>query len=178
MGDFYERLNLVPEVLDRMKLSRTECLIKAAEAYRGAMAAMPGDLLVSAKARLGLAAVFEDQGEWDKAEQEYKELAAKPGKYAGTPLAELAETRLKELNDRRSAPRLAAGIPVARREATPLTPTGMGFEGLLGPGRAPSEFPGLILNPMGTTQPATAPASTPPPSFQLGPLLVPPTTQP
>jgi tetratricopeptide (TPR) repeat protein len=189
MGNFYLKLTLVPEVLDRMKLSHSEALSKAADAFEGALKTQPDDVLTSAQAHIGLAAVYEDQGEWDKARDEYKIVTTDP-KYTGTPLATFAAERASQLQERRDAPRLAATITVPKAEPvapepTALTPGGLNLQDLLNNSTskpAVSKFPSL-LGPIGS--PST-PASTSPASsgggLQLGPLQLPkpagPTSQP
>lgn len=144
LGSYYgTQLVLEPAELLNKKLSRTDALTKAAGYYKEAIDAMPDDKLIAAKGHLGIASADEDLGEWDKAKAEYEILTDKAGKFAGTPYAALAASRLSGLDDRRNSPRLASMIP----PPAPVNPVPQLPSSLQLPGQFPGAFtptlPGL-----------------------------------
>jgi len=168
LGDTYDRMILAPAWLDEQKLTRDESLDKSRENYEAALAAADGDSLITGWARLGLAAVDEDHGDWDKAKTEYQTVAGKGSDY-GSAMANLAKERLDGLDERRAAPRLAAMLP----PPSPPKPASASPTLSLTPGAAPTPaFPGLLNSPFSgsVSIPTTAPAATSPGAFSLPPL--------
>ena len=176
LGQRYGRFAAFPEVLRSMGMSRAETLSKAYENYTKALALQGDDPLIAAKAHLGMAGIYEDQGaEWDKAKAEY-ELMTKDKLFAGTAFVDFAKERLATLEDRRNAPRLAAAIPLPpeTRPQTGLPGSSSLLQGLPGlPGgglgaTTQSQFPGLMLGSGAATSSAPAPVR---PVLPAGPLL-------
>jgi predicted negative regulator of RcsB-dependent stress response len=171
LGQLYDFWAAFPEIQNYAKLSRTECLSKAFEYYSKALEFQGDDPVIAAKAQLGIATVYEDQGEWDKAKAEYQRMVDHKA-FVGD-LANLAKARLDSLDSRRSAPRLVAMIPpppAAKPAAAPgfpgLSLPGGGLGGgLLGPSSG-SAFPGLIGGGTGGSSEAT---TTPGPTIPFGP---------
>ncbi len=169
MGLMYGQSAANPEALDQMKMSRPAALSKAYDYFTKALEFQGEDPLINSKAHIGIAGVYEDQGEWDKAKAEYQ-LIIDNKLFAGSPVIELAKDRLATLPDRRDTPRLAAMIPVKSAATSPtfqipgITPRP---GSLLNPGAvgtAPSSgFQGLMLGP-------PAPAATTNPSRGLSPF--------
>src|SRR5262249_40628982 len=95
---------------------------------------------------LGIAAAYEDQGEWDKARAEYQIMADPKGKFAGTPYVELATAKLALLDDRKNAPRLAMMMPPPPPPPSAI-PRSSGLPSGLGSGL---QLPGLMGSGLGT----------------------------
>ena len=172
LGSYYHDLIAFPEDLDAKKLTREEALTRATDRTRQALEIQGDDQLIAGRAHLGLAAIYEDKGEWDKARAEYEILTAKTGLFAGSPFADLAEERLKTLGDRQNAPRLASMIPPPA-PVTPATPTlpGLPGGGLLGP-MGGTNFQDLLGTPASAPTPSARPPlpATPAPA---GPFQAP-----
>jgi hypothetical protein len=111
LGTFYSRVILFPEQMSTLKVTKDEALTKAYDAFKKADELEGADVLVAAKSHLGMAAVKEDQGDWDAAAKEYALLADKNGRFKDTPFTDLAQQRLDTLDERKNAPRMAALIP-------------------------------------------------------------------
>ena len=186
MADFYHKLILLPELMRDMKLSRAEVLEKQMDACKGAIDAMPDDLMITAHGHLGIAAALEDMGEWDKAAAEYKILTDANGRFANSPWAPLAADKASKIDGRRNSPRLAALMPVMQPTPAPslMTPGGglnlgggLNMGGTLGnPGGGTALPSGLMFDglnsltkPPASTGPSTAPAW----QMNFGPLNLP-----
>jgi tetratricopeptide (TPR) repeat protein len=185
LAGIYGTLAMQSDLLKSKDLTRASALSKSYEFYSKALELQGNDPFIAAKAHLGIAAVYEDQGEWDKAKTEYKTIIDGP-LFAGTPEAEYARSCLASMDDRRNAPRLAAWTPPPTATTLPsssgntlklpnigtsLTPSG-GSTILSPTGGSP--FQGLMLGP---PSPTTTPAASNPFKLDLsGPPS--PATQP
>jgi tetratricopeptide (TPR) repeat protein len=168
LGNFYDKAKIEQKLLQDLKLSGSEALDKALAAYNSALAEEPDDMLVAPKARLGIAGVQEDRGDWEKAVEQYKLLTDPAGKYASNPYIRVAQEKLKNIDARRSAPRLADMIPPPA-PVRPALPDLTGLPGMspVGPnvGAATRPIGGpldSILNTPLTTPPATNPSNASP----------------
>jgi hypothetical protein len=179
LGRIYDLWAAFPEMQEAATISRPQCLSKSYEYYTKAQT-FGDDALITGKAVLGIAGVYEDQGDWDKARAEYQKMVADK-KFAGS-LADLAKERLDSLQERRDAPRLAMLIPrptATKPEPTPGTrlsvpPVGSGGTGgggLFGPSTS-SAFPGFLLSPGGVGGVTTSP------TVPYGPVLPGASSQP
>ena len=176
LGRIYDLWAAFPEMQDTAKLSRAECLSKSYEYFTKALTIKGDDSLIAALATIGIADVYEDQGEWDKAKAEYQKMIADKT-FAGPP-AGLAKARLDSLQERRDAPRLAMMIPHATTKPEPAPSTrlsvpGVGSSlgggtggGLLGPNTG-SPFPSFLLPPGGVG----GAGATTSPAMPYGPVL-------
>jgi hypothetical protein len=184
LGNFYDKAKLDPRLLQDLKITGSETLDKAIAAYNNALAEEPNDQLIGPKAHLGIAGAEEDRGGWDKAIEQYKMLTDPAGKYASNPYLKLAQEKVKNIDARRSAPRLAEMIPApapARpASALPELPGVSGFgsiPGLSAPNQGTQgvTIPNLTLPNQGSTTtpspigdlfsaPPAPPASGPAPS--------------
>jgi hypothetical protein len=186
LGQIYGRLAASPEDLRSLKMSRAEVLSKSYDNYAKVLTLQGNDPLLAAKAHLGIAAVYEDQGgEWNKAKAEY-ELLTTDKLFAGSLFADLAKNRLATMDDRRNAPRLATMIPLPpENKPLPGLPGsggllpglpggglpggGMPGGGVLAPTTG-SQFSGLMLGPQ--LPPSTSAAPTPAtPSGPAAPMM-------
>jgi predicted negative regulator of RcsB-dependent stress response len=184
LGQLYDFWAAFPEVQNFAKLSRAECLSKSFDYYSKARELQGDDPLIAAKASLGMAAVFEDQGEWDKAKAEYQRMVGDQ-MYAGD-LAKLAKARLDSLDARRNAPRLVAMIPPpeVKPATTPAFPryappggVGEGFKlPTTSSGLGPLTLPpgGVGSSDGATTTPGTVAPYGPMPSGPTTPFSLPP----
>jgi predicted negative regulator of RcsB-dependent stress response len=166
LGQLYGRLAAIPEELNRRQMSRAEVLSKAYDNYAKILTLQGDEPVLAAKAHLGMASVYEDRAEWDKAKAEY-EIITKDKLFAGTAFVDLAKSWLATLDDRRNAPRLATMIPPppAPKPVPGLPGSGgllQGLPGLPGGGAlAPttnSSFSNLMLGPQLPASASTAPA--------------------
>jgi tetratricopeptide (TPR) repeat protein len=124
LGTFYSRVILFPEQLASLNLTKSEALTKAFDAFKKAGELQPDDPLILAKATLGMAAVKEDQGQWEEAAKMYVEMCSR---FANSPFADLARHRLNTMPDRRNAPALASEIRI-----TPTSQPGISLPGSFG----------------------------------------------
>ena len=157
-GDLYWALANIPELpgaatqpLLRAERPAEEYLAQAEQAYQNVVASpeeAPRSSVVTA--RLGLAAVAENRGDWDGATRQYQALiddAATP-----QPMKDLAEARLRILPQLRRPIRLA--------EARKVTPSTNSLEGFLPEGSsAPSTR--VSASTTAPSSPATAPSMQP-----------------
>jgi predicted negative regulator of RcsB-dependent stress response len=179
MGQNYDGMAMFPEQLDNRKLTRDQALRNASDYFQKALEFQGEDPVIFTQAHLGIAAVYEDRGDWDKAKAEYQLiLDNKMLTGAQAPLATLAKDRMNSLEDRRKAPRLAmtAALTIKRPEATP------GLGGTGGVKAAPttnSVLPNLL--PPATRGAANSTPSTSPifgPISPIGPAPAAPSTAP
>lgn len=171
LASYYQEMVPFPEAIEEeFKTRREDVLNNAMENFRIALEAMPDDLLIAGRAHLGMAAVYEDQGLWDKAKAEYQVVADPKGKYAGTPTAELADARLKSLSDRQFSPRLVAMIPKAAKPQPAAPPIIPGLPGSSGLFDLNTPLPSIVP---GTPMPASRPSSPSLPPTPIGPFLGP-----
>jgi hypothetical protein len=173
LGNYYLLCVLFDSYPANSRMDRDDALNQAEKVYQKALVDFSDDLLVLGKARLGLAAVAEDRGNWDEAKKQYETLADKTGPFKGTPIVELGAGKLSKLEDRKKAPDLAAMAQRAARIrldplpefTTPrpmsLSPSGLNSTNLPGSWTVPAApfqigptLPPLVLP---TTAPATAP---------------------
>jgi|SRR5271170_2846988 len=130
-----------PEGYNGVKVNQEEALKQAEDAANHVINEFSDQLLAVGKAHLALATVALDRGDWDAAKKQYELLADKSGPFAETPFTVVADTELKQLNDMRKAPPLAAMAPA--EPAIPTTPNGL------------SGFPGMSESPLPTFEPTT-----------------------
>jgi hypothetical protein len=138
-------------------------LQKAETAYKQVEAAATGDPLLQARARLGLAKVYESLCKPEDA-RKYYELVAETQK--GTPLGELAAADVKRLKDERQLALLAWFAEQTPKKPAPVPGLGGGLPGL--PGSLPDQpdigLPGAGgLPPVGGLPPASGTESPPAP---------------
>lgn len=119
LGTFYSRVILFPEQLASLNLTKAEALTKAFDAFKKAGELQPDDPLILAKATLGMAAIKEDQGQWEEAAKMYTDMSSR---FANSPFADLAAHRLATLPDRRNAPALASEIRITPTSQPGMTP--------------------------------------------------------
>jgi hypothetical protein len=193
LGYVYDRLLAYPEDLNRLQLGPDEALNKAYDAFQQALQLHGDDVLLSAKAHLGMAAVAEDRGQWDQALGEYKKLTDPASQYANTAFAALAQQRIDTLDDRKNAPQLAASFRTRysdeqKKMSLPpasTLPAGLpnlqglmntpesSFPGLFPPKRStpatPATAPGPVVPFVGPTIPGIAPPGTPAPEAATQP---------
>jgi predicted negative regulator of RcsB-dependent stress response len=158
LGQLYGKLAAFPEELVKRNMTRAEALSRAYEFHAKALTFQGDDALIAAKAHLGIAGVYEDREDWDKAKAEYQAMVDNK-QFAGD-LANLAKDKLTTLDDRRHAPRLAAMIPPPQ----PVRPDPMAGLGGLG-------FPGGLGSGLGGGTGGGLPGPTT--SSAFGPLLLP-----
>jgi tetratricopeptide (TPR) repeat protein len=188
LGNFYLRtvaLGVAPQGVPDAKYDRDGQLAQAEDAFRHAINGYADDMLIDGAARLGLAAVAEDRGNWDDARKEYEALIDPKSRFAGSAYATTAEARLGKLDDFRHAPRLAAGSAIDLPGSTGTRPAGaLDNFGLpqMGPGfmmpvepTGPAAPPGL---PLDVTPPGAAPATGPAAAAPAGLIAPPPATAP
>ncbi len=165
LAGYYQDLILFPDTyLKAANLRRDEALDKAMNNLKIALEAQPDDLLIASRAHLGMAAVYEDQGAWDKAKDEYTLLVDPKGKFAGTPITDLAASRLKTLAERQEAPRLIGMIPEQRAGTLPSMTNMPGSKGLMD---LSTPLPGLFAPPI---TPASRPTTPQLPPTPMGPF--------
>jgi hypothetical protein len=174
LGNYYVRtvaLGIPPQGVSNAKYDRDAQLAQGEDAYRKALSGYADDMLVEGAARLGLAAVAEDRGNWDDARKEYEALTDAKSRFSGSAYASLAADRLTKLDDFRRAPRLAAGSALDLPGSTGTRPsTGLDSFNLpqMGPGfmmpvepTSPGAPAGSSLNIIPPGAPADAPAPAP-----------------
>lgn len=132
-----------------------EALNKAASAYQGVLASSD-DPMITGRARLGLARVYEMQNELDKAKAQYEQVTGPFEKYAKAQAERLAKPEAKETY----AWLATAQAPVSR------APMGPGV-----PGKQPEFTPGEIALPNSTGGAAGTPEDTKNASQTLDELL-------
>jgi len=119
LGDFYSELLLVGAPLEGyrgVKATRSEALVEAREAYQKVIQDYTGQALAVTLAKLGLGRIYEADGQWDKAAELYKQLAADKDSPA---YAAEAQRRLDhQAQWKASAGRLAAVLIPATAPAT------------------------------------------------------------
>lgn len=120
-----------------------DALSKAETAYRRVIQSSDNTRVLS-RARLGLARVYEMQGELEKAGKEYEQVSGAYAKYAKAQGERLAAPEAKEAYDW-----LAKAEP-----PRPVAPTGPGT-----PGQKPQLFPNDLTLPNATTTPGTGDGS-------------------
>ncbi len=173
LGNIYDRGPLSPAWLQGQRMTRDDSLDKSFAAYQSALDAAPNDPLIAGYAHLGLGAVDEDRGDWDKARQQYQLLTGGSSPFTNTPMAVLAQARITDLDNRKASPRLAALIPPPPPpSATPnsglnLTPGSGG--GSLFPGIGSSITGSPVITPQNSPSGASpynpfGLLSTPPPA--------------
>jgi cbb3-type cytochrome oxidase subunit 3 len=169
LGKLYNFWAAFPEMQVYAKLSRNECLSKSYEYFSKALTVEGTDPLIAAWARMGIASVYEDRGEWNKAKAEYQGIM--DDKMFAGDLAKLAKSRLDTMDDRRNAPRLAEMIPPppsTRPQPTAGVPSNLlspgGLGNLLGP-TTKSNYPDFFMpgSGTGTTGGTTTSPSSPAP---------------
>jgi hypothetical protein len=119
-----------------------EALNKAAGAYQGVLASSDDDRLTG-RARLGLARVYEMQGDLEKAEAQYKQVTGTYAAYAKAQVERLGKPESKELY---------AWLATAQ-PPLPQAPMGPGT-----PGQKPEFSPGEIALPNGGTSEGAPPS--------------------
>jgi tetratricopeptide (TPR) repeat protein len=174
LGQLYDFWAAFPEMRNFTNRSRDDFLSDSYKHFTQALQLQGDDPLIAAKAHLGIASVYEDQGEWDKAKAEYQRMIDNQ-LFAGD-LAALARNYLDSMDSRRNAPRLADMIPIPAVTRPPITPGFPGLSlpgggvggGLLGPTTG-SAFPGLLSPPTGAGSGRGA-TSAPAPFLPFGPM--------
>jgi predicted negative regulator of RcsB-dependent stress response len=138
--------------------------------------------LTAGAAAVNLAIVAEDRGDWASAKKQYQAIVDKSSRFAGTPFAEIAAQRLKNLETWKNAPKLAefpvvipapaatllekpsAIAPLPSGEFFPPAPEPARPATSPGPTSAPSTVPAApspLAPPAPTTHPSTAPIAPP-----------------
>jgi hypothetical protein len=83
---------LYNQTLTDEKAKVQELLIQAEQAYKTVVDKYAGEAVVAAGAKLGLAAIYEDQGKWNQAAQIYQQVAG-DAQLASTGLPEIAKAK-------------------------------------------------------------------------------------
>ena len=151
IGDFY--LTLVnlgnPPKIAGVTATKPQALRGAAMAFRKVIQNFSNQPLTYARAKLGLAQVYEDRGQWAKAKAIYKSMLTPDASPVEKSLAVLIEYRLHRLNQ--WAQPVLIGYAPAKKPALPPT---NGPSAKPGAKIAPSHVPPASLKPTSaTTQP-------------------------
>jgi tetratricopeptide (TPR) repeat protein len=172
-GDFPEGSKLLTDE------ERQGQLAKASEFYQSIIDganSTTGQQLAAVNAAIGLSAVAESKGDFDKARQMYTAAAEKAKKIGFTDLATLAEKRVESLDSIKNAPKLPAtselhaSLRPAPQPTTTTTPmSNIQFKDAAGnpinlnatPTPAPAITPAVVPTQPATTEPAPAPAPKP-----------------
>jgi predicted negative regulator of RcsB-dependent stress response len=153
-----------------------DALNRAQAAFERIINEFPEQTLALGSAKLGLAAIAEDRGEWDSAKKQYEAIADKSGPFANTAFATIATTRLGELDKFKNAPRLAELAPPPAPASQPAK--GLSIDPLqLEPATPATPKPTLPPSPGATTpgtsgtspQTAPSPAAAPSPASATQP---------
>jgi hypothetical protein len=166
-GDLYWQLAVFPDLPTTqpdLNPSKTppELLELADDAYRQALKVAPQDqVLLRNSARLGLAAVAENQSDWDKAQTWYQAVIDDPD--AGSALHDYATKRLQILTSLREPVLLASDLatPATEPANPPAEALPPGAFGPPSPFIPPLQPDDLVPTPPPATQPAPAPATQP-----------------
>jgi tetratricopeptide (TPR) repeat protein len=112
IGKFYlDFLNMgAPEAgLQGVKVSADEAARESEDAFKKVVNDYADQTLALAEARLGLAALYEDRGQWDDARNQYNAIIDKASPLAGSAFADVAQQRLDHLDDWSKPALLLAG---------------------------------------------------------------------
>ena len=151
LGKFYlEYLNAgVPaEGIQGVKIPADQAAAQAQDAFAKVIADYQDQMYPLAEARLGLAALSENRGQWDEARKQYESIIAKGNPLAESPFADIAQRHLSKLAQW-SKPALLVAAPAAGP--------------VLAPGSQPATVPaapptapgaGPVIAPPAATHPA------------------------
>jgi hypothetical protein len=92
------------------RVDPVEALAKAKENFDRVLKEFPDQLLAAGSAKLGLAVIAENNGDWDAARKIYEELSSKNAPM-GKAFAAIAADKLQQLDSLKNAPPLAALAP-------------------------------------------------------------------
>jgi len=108
---------LLAEYLFADEADRPDIARRAQQAYQTVLDRYSDNALAAGGARMGLAILRENLGQWDAAKKDYEQLAADRS-LAGLALSGLASQRLKELDQWRRLPaKIVATAPAATKPA-------------------------------------------------------------
>jgi len=139
------------EANNAVALDKQDSLNRAQAAFDRIIKEYPDQQLALGSAKIGLAVIAEDRGEWDSAKKQYEAIIDKSSPFAATAFAQEASIRLAQLDKIKDAPRLAA-MPVTLPATRPMGP------------ELPSRLPpgGSFSPSVESTTAASRPAPAPP----------------
>ena len=123
LGKFYlDYINAGPpaEGIQGVKIPADQAAAQAQDAFDKVLAGYQDQPYPLAEARLGLAALWENQGRWDEARKQYEAIVAKGSPLAETPFADIAQRHLAQL-EQWSKPALLIAAPAAGPVITPAS---------------------------------------------------------
>jgi hypothetical protein len=160
--------------LNTAPVDKEDALRRAEEAFTRIVNEFSDQKLALGGAKMGLAVIAENRGDWDGAKKQYEAIADDKGPFANTPFAKEAAERIKNLDKSKNAPRLATLTPATAPATAPATSLPSMIEPPTTRSEAP-RAPGFMLDPSqkytspdvpgsGSLVPptTTAPASTQP----------------
>jgi tetratricopeptide (TPR) repeat protein len=124
IGKFYlDYLNMgaPADGLQGVKVSADQAAKESEEAFKKVISDYPDQTLALAEARLGLAALYENRGQWDDARKQYNAIVEKSSPLAGTAFADVAQRRLDHVDDW-SKPAVLVATPTPLPEIPAVTP--------------------------------------------------------
>jgi predicted negative regulator of RcsB-dependent stress response len=102
-------------------VDKKDALNRAQAAFERIVKEYPEQTLAAGAAKLGLARIAEDRGEWDSAKKQYEAIVDKSSPFAGTAFANDASRRLALLDKFKSAPDLDVAATATAPATRPST---------------------------------------------------------
>jgi hypothetical protein len=139
-------------------IDKQDALNRAQAAFDRILKEFPEQTLAVGSAKIGLALIAENRGEWDSAKKQYEAIADKAGPFGGTAFAVDATNRLAQVDKLKHAPQLAAQASTAPASLPTTRPT---FGPMIEPTTPASPASPPAVEPTTRAAEPTTPATSP-----------------